>query len=64
MVIYFSDMLDYVSFYAGGKDYNPRRENFGSVLQANIIFSCVSAEVYYSQSKKEMFMIFLYWLKH
>ena len=53
MGIYFSDMLDYVSFYAGGKDYNSRRANFGSVLPVNSIFSCVSAEVYYSQSKKK-----------
>ena len=64
MGIYFSDMLDYVSFYAGGKDYNSRRANFGSVLPVNSIFSCVSAEVYYSESKKKMFMIFLYGLKH
>ena len=52
MGIYFSDMLDYVSFYAGGKDYITRRNNFGKVLPINSIFSCVSAEVYYSQSKK------------
>ena len=52
MGIYFSDMLDYDWFYAGGKDYNSRRENFGSVFPVNSIFSCVSAEVYYSQSKK------------
>ena len=62
MGIYFSDMLDYVSFYAGGKDYNSRRENFGSVLPVNSIFSCVSAEIYYSQSKKRDVYDFSLWV--
>ena len=52
MGIYFSDMLDYVAFYAGGKDYETRRKNFGKVLPVNTTFSCVSAEVYYNQSKR------------
>ena len=63
MGIYFSDMLDYVSFYAGGKDYNSRRANFGSVLPVNSIFSCVSAEVYYSQSKKRDVYDFSLWVE-
>ena len=53
MGIYFSDMLDYVSFYSGGKNYESRRDNFGSVLNVKDTFSCVSAEVYYSKSKKK-----------
>jgi hypothetical protein len=52
MGIYFSDMLDYVSFYAGGKDYDTRRSYFGKILPVNTTFSCVSAEVYYSRNKK------------
>jgi hypothetical protein len=52
MGIYFSDMLDYVSFYSGGKNYDSRRDNFGSILEVNDTFSCVSAEVYYNKSKK------------
>ena len=52
MGIYFSDMLDYISFYYGGKDYNSRKENFGSVLPVNSIFSCISAEIYYREYKK------------
>ena len=63
MGIYFSDMLDYVSFYAGGKDYNSRRKNFGSVLPVNSIFTCVSAEIYYSQSKKRDIYDFSLWVK-
>ena len=53
MGIYFSDMLDYVAFYAGGKDFKTRREYFGKVIPVNSVFSCVSAEIYYSQSKKK-----------
>ena len=52
MGIYFSDMLDYVCFYAGGKDYYSRRDNFKRIIPVNETFSCVSAEVYYSNDKK------------
>ena len=53
MGIYFSDILDYVSFYSGGKNYESRRDNFGSILNVKDTFSCVSAEVYYSKNKKK-----------
>ena len=51
--IYFSDMLDYISFYSGGNDFQSRRKNFNSILPVNDIFTCVSAEVYYSKDKKK-----------
>ena len=63
MGIYFSDMLDYVSFYAGGKNFDDRRENFGRILPVNETFSCVSAEVYYSQAKKKDVFDFSLWVK-
>ena len=52
MGIYFSDMLDYVGFYCGGTDFKTRRIYFGKVLPIDTVFSCVSAEVYYSKDKK------------
>ena len=52
MGIYFSDMLDYISFFYEGNNYNSRKENLGSVLPVNSIFSCISAEVYYIEWKK------------
>ena len=56
MGIYFSDMLDYVSFYCGGKDFYSRRDNFGKTTPVNSTFSCVAAEVFYSENeKKEIF---------
>ena len=63
MGIYFSDMLDYVSFYAGGTNFANRRKNFGSILPVNETFSCVSAEVYYSQAKKKDVFDFSLWVK-
>ena len=53
MGIYFSDMLDYASFYAGGIDKDCYRINFNNVLPVDATFSCVSAEVYYSKDLKK-----------
>ena len=61
MGIYFSDMLDYVS--AGGTNFANRRKNFGSILPVNETFSCVSAEVYYSQAKKKDVFDFSLWVE-
>ena len=56
MGIYFSDMLDYVSFYSGGNDFYSRRDFFGKTLPVNTTFSCVSAEVFYDKNaKKEIY---------
>ena len=52
MGIYLSDMLDYVSFYSGGKDFESRREKFGLTLPVNSTFSCVASEIFYSQDLK------------
>ena len=49
MGIYFSDMLDYVSFYSGGDNFYNRRDNFGKILPINSTFYCVGAEVYYNK---------------
>ena len=51
MGIYFSDMLDYIGFYAGGKDYETRRRNFGKILPVGETFSCIGAEIYYDENK-------------
>ena len=51
MGIYFSDMLDYIGFYAGGQDYNTRRRNFGTILPVGETFSCIGAEIYYDENK-------------
>ena len=38
MGIYFTDMLHYASFYAGGKDYESRSRNFKTILLVNETF--------------------------
>ena len=53
MGIYFSDMLDYVSFYSGGKDFDSRRDNFGLTLPVNSTFSCIASEIYYNKDLKK-----------
>ena len=53
MGIYFSDMLDYVSFYSGGTTYEDRRKNFGKTLKVGETFSCVGTEIYYDYNKKK-----------
>ena len=58
MGIYFTDMLDYVSFYCGGNDFNSRRNYFGKILPVNTTFSCVGAEIYYD--KKQIQNVFDY----
>ena len=51
MGIYFSDMLDYIGFYAGGEDYETRRRNFGKILPIGQTFSCIGTEIYYDKTK-------------
>ena len=53
MGIYFTDMLDYAAFYAGGTDDKSRRDNFGIIPPVNSTFTCVSAEIYYNKAKKK-----------
>ena len=51
MGIYFSDMLDYISFYAGGSNYLTRRQSFGKILSAGETFTCIGSEIYYDEYK-------------
>ena len=51
MGVYFTDLLDYASFYCGGIDLETRRKFFGKTLPVNTTFSCVGAEVYYAKDK-------------
>ena len=47
MGIYFSDMIDYISFYSG-------RNNVGKTIPINYTFSCITAEIYYDKTLKEL----------
>ena len=52
MGIYFSDMLDYISFYCGGETYDDRRDNFGKTIPKGNNFSCVSTAIFYDKDEK------------
>ena len=53
MGVYFSDKLDYISFYTGGKSLSDRRDNFGRIIAVGEKISCIAAEVYYNKEKKK-----------
>ena len=56
MGVYFSDKLDYISFYTGGKSLKDRRANFGRIINVGEKISCIAAEVYYdSELKKNIY---------
>ena len=52
MGVYFTDMLDYVSYYAGGTSLNNRRDLFGKIISVGQTISCIATEVYYNKDKK------------
>ena len=52
MGIYFSDMIDYISFYCG--DYSKgKRENWKKIIPVGETISCIATEVYYDKDKKK-----------
>jgi len=53
MGVYFSDKLDYISFYTGGKSLKDRRANFGRIINVGEKISCIAAEVYYDLELKK-----------
>ena len=63
MGIYFSDMLDYISFYSGGKNFFNRRINFNEVIPIDSTFSLFASEKYYDEEKKKNIYDFSYHVK-
>ena len=53
MGVYFTDLLDYASFYAGGTNYDDRRDNFGRIISVGETISCIATEVFYDIEKKK-----------
>ena len=51
MGIYFSDIIDYISFYCGGNTFDNRRKNFGNIIPINSTFSFIASEVFYNKNK-------------
>ena len=53
MGVYFTDSLDYASFYAGGTNFDDRRDNFGRIISVGETISCIATEVFYDIEKKK-----------
>ena len=66
MGVYFTDMIDYVSFYCGDfvkKDDRYYRGNWKKILQDGETISCVGTEVYYNKNKKKHIFDTSYYVK-
>ena len=50
MGIYFTDNLDYVTFYSGGKDLEDRRFNFNKIFPPDSTFTFIASEVFYDKN--------------
>ena len=52
--VYFTDSLDYCSYYSDNNEsLGGRMENFGKIPSVGESFSCVGSEIYYDESKIE-----------
>ena len=51
MGIYFTDLIDYTSFYCGGSKFKNRRLQFGKTVPINSTFSLIASEVFYDKNK-------------
>ena len=47
MGLYFTDMLDFLSFYSGGDNYKKINKNYGKTLPINETFYCIGTEINY-----------------
>ena len=52
MGVYFTDMIDYASFYCGGNSLSNRRDLWGKIIPFGEAISCIASEVFYDKDKK------------
>ena len=50
MGIYFTDELDYATFYSGGDNLGNRRYNFNKVFPPNSTFTFIASEIFYDKN--------------
>ena len=53
MGIYFTDNLDYTTFYSGGEGFKERRKNFNKICPPNTTFTFIASEVFYDKNSLE-----------
>jgi len=52
MGVYFTDMIDYVSFYCGGDSFSNRRDLWNKIIPVGDCISCIASEIFYDKNKK------------
>ena len=50
--VYFTDMIDYVSFYCGGDSYSNRRDLWNKIIPVGKAISCIASEIFYDKDKR------------
>ena len=50
MGIYFTDNLDYITFYSGGEKFENRRINFNKIFPPNTTFTFIASEIFYNKN--------------
>ena len=50
MGIYFTDNLDYITFYSGGEGLDNRRINFNKIFPPNHTFTFIASEIFYDKN--------------
>ena len=49
MGVYFTDMIDYASFYCGGDSLSNRRDLWNKIIPVGEAISCIASEVFYDK---------------
>jgi len=52
MGVYFTDMIDYVSFYCGGDSFGTRRDLWNKIIPVGKTISCIASEIFYDKTRK------------
>jgi len=60
MGVYFTDMIDYVSFYCGGNSLSSRRDLWNKIIPVGKTISCIASEVFYDKTKKHKIYNYIY----
>ena len=63
MGIYFSESLDYTSFFGSKKDLYEELINYGNILPLQETFTCIGAEIYYDKTKLKNIYDYSYKIK-
>jgi len=52
MGVYFTGVMDCVSFYCGGDSYSSRRDLWNKIIPVGEAISCIASEIFYDKDKR------------